>query len=318
MLRKPVGGMMVGLTLLVGCSQTRHEQALTQSPPPQSITERVNRELEQQVAACASPGPTLTPKSPSPQAQSPTGAHLFPGFWSPPQRQNMSAPPPAEKSGRVPSSVRQTPVTLAGLVGGRPTLPEARAVRVSPGPEQGFQPPPAPPPVRNEPPADVPVPPPPADPPKTAPEVVLLGVGAEPSPQITQTSWERPAGKEQSPASPAIIAPELRNAATSIPSAPPAAHLPRRGYGRAEDYAWLTGELQYLRSKNVWRLRYAPADQEDRFGGTVVLVGNALPADCKSGQIVRVEGQLVNPDTDRPRPPYWVRSIKILTPAPDG
>ncbi len=87
-------------------------------------------------------------------------------------------------------------------------------------------------------------------------------------------------------------------------------------YGHAADYGWLLGELEYLRSKNVWRLRYAPADQEDRHGGTVLLVADSLPPDCKNGQVVRVEGQLVNPESDEPRPPYWVRTLRVLKAAP--
>jgi hypothetical protein len=92
---------------------------------------------------------------------------------------------------------------------------------------------------------------------------------------------------------------------------------PRRAdCGHAADYSWLTGELQYLAARNVWRLRYAPADQEDRYGGSVLLVGDALPAERKSGQIVRVEGQLVNPETSEARPPYWVRTFEVLKAAP--
>jgi len=87
-------------------------------------------------------------------------------------------------------------------------------------------------------------------------------------------------------------------------------------FGHAADYGWLMGELEYLHSKNVWRLRYAPADQEDRHGGTVLLVADSLPSDCKSGQVVRIEGQLVNPESDEPRPPYWVRTLQVLKAAP--
>jgi hypothetical protein len=89
-------------------------------------------------------------------------------------------------------------------------------------------------------------------------------------------------------------------------------------YGHAGDYSWLTGELEYIRGRNVWRLRYSPPDQEDCHGGTVVLVGDSLPSDCKSGQIVRVEGQLANSESNEARPPYWVNSFRVLKAAPQA
>jgi hypothetical protein len=97
----------------------------------------------------------------------------------------------------------------------------------------------------------------------------------------------------------------------SPPPAPSAAFLKH-----APDYGWLVGELQYLQTRHTWRLRYARPGDEDRYGGTVTLTGEALPATCSDGEIVRVEGRLVNPDSVEPRPAYWVNTLKVIKAAP--
>jgi hypothetical protein len=137
---------------------------------------------------------------------------------------------------------------------------------------------------------------------KTAPEVVQTVV-APPPPELAPTTVA-PAPLPQIPPAP----PASPSVAATLPGRPEFNHAP--------DYTCLTGELEYIRARNVWRLRYAPPDQEDRHGGTVLLVGDNLPPDCKSGQIVRVQGQLVNPNSEEARPPYWVQSFQVLKAAP--
>jgi hypothetical protein len=122
-----------------------------------------------------------------------------------------------------------------------------------------------------------------------------------------------------------MMPPQMAEIPMTTPSFPPApvkttepAPMPERtpqpGFGHASDYSWVMGELEHIQARNVWRVRYAPPEEEDRHGGTVVLMGDALPRDCRAGQIVRVEGQLGNPDSDEPRPPYWVRAVHVLKP----
>lgn len=79
---------------------------------------------------------------------------------------------------------------------------------------------------------------------------------------------------------------------------------------RAEDYGWLVGELHYVHVRNVWQLRYAAADEEDRYGGSVTLAGelNGL----QNGRKVRVEGRLQDPDSHEPSPVYHVRRVDLL------
>ena len=144
-----------------------------------------------------------------------------------------------------------------------------------------------------------------------SPEVVLLGVDPGTGQGVVQASVPTEKGTAEAAQ---VIPADLRSPKAG--GAPPPDGPPAPGYGHAPDFSWLTGELQHLLSRNVWRLRYAPADQEDRYGGTVLLVGDELPAECRPGQIVRVEGELVNPESDEPRPPYRVRKVQILKAAP--
>jgi hypothetical protein len=85
--------------------------------------------------------------------------------------------------------------------------------------------------------------------------------------------------------------------------------------GHADDYTWLTGEIQYIHTHNAWHLRYAPADEKDRHGGCVTLSGDLVAAGCQSGQVVRVEGYLLNPDSSEVRPPFWVNRLTLVKPA---
>jgi hypothetical protein len=79
-------------------------------------------------------------------------------------------------------------------------------------------------------------------------------------------------------------------------------------FGHAPDYTWLRGQVQ--RSLHGVRLRFAPVDQVDRYGGSVTLVGDAQIEHLRDGQCVRVRGQLLNPDAKSPAPAYRVVAIE--------
>lgn len=100
--------------------------------------------------------------------------------------------------------------------------------------------------------------------------------------------------------------------ATPIMLPPSAPCGPKIVPGHAPDYSWLIGEIEFLQTRGDWRLRYGNAEDEDRYGGTVTLGGDNLPTDSQSGQLVRVEGYLVNPQASEPRPLYWVQSLSVL------
>ncbi len=67
--------------------------------------------------------------------------------------------------------------------------------------------------------------------------------------------------------------------------------------------------LQY---RNTWRLRYAPIDQEDVYGGVVILDGGAELSQLRDGQRVRVSGVLVPPESRTGSACYRVQAIEML------
>jgi hypothetical protein len=138
-----------------------------------------------------------------------------------------------------------------------------------------------------------------------------------------QAPVEKP--PEQLPAAaPAKAEPEMQPASYTAPV--PKDEVKRRsftdcsakpGMGHADNYTWLTGELQYLHGANVWNLRYASVDEEDKFGGSVTLVEMGRQNTFQSGQMVRVEGEVLDPEA---KPlggqgyKFRVRSIEPLRP----
>jgi hypothetical protein len=93
-------------------------------------------------------------------------------------------------------------------------------------------------------------------------------------------------------------------------SAPPS----RASFAHASDYSWVSGELDYVYSKKAWRVRYATLDEEDRYGGSVLLASEdeSLLQRFKPGQMVRVEGHLVKPDAREGSPLYRIDSISSV------
>lgn len=78
------------------------------------------------------------------------------------------------------------------------------------------------------------------------------------------------------------------------------------------DYRELVGELQFSGIRNVWRLRYASAEDNDRYGGSVTLVDLASNASLTSGVIVRVEGSLLDPNSLDPSPLFCVKTMRVV------
>jgi hypothetical protein len=85
-------------------------------------------------------------------------------------------------------------------------------------------------------------------------------------------------------------------------------------WDHAPDYTWLIGELQYLHGRNVWRVRYASCEDEDRFGGSVTLCETGPMSEFKEGMTVRVEGRVLNEQvTDRAgHSEYRVNAIQAV------
>jgi hypothetical protein len=87
---------------------------------------------------------------------------------------------------------------------------------------------------------------------------------------------------------------------------------PKLEFGRAANYEWLQGELTFSSVRGVWRLRYAAADDDDVYGGSVTLLNISSNVALEAGQRVRVLGRLVNPRSTEPSPYYHVRQLEAL------
>jgi hypothetical protein len=59
----------------------------------------------------------------------------------------------------------------------------------------------------------------------------------------------------------------------------------------AGNYGWIQGRVAYVKiaGQRVWKIRFAPYDRIDKFGGSFVLEGK-LPDDLKDGDLVRISG----------------------------
>lgn len=66
--------------------------------------------------------------------------------------------------------------------------------------------------------------------------------------------------------------------------------------GSAEDYSWVTGQLFYLHAagQGFWVVRYASVDQEDKYGGSVILAGAANMKNFREGDLICVHGEVLN------------------------
>jgi hypothetical protein len=99
-----------------------------------------------------------------------------------------------------------------------------------------------------------------------------------------------------------------------LPAPPPLA-AGRAGLDHAPDYRWLVGRLHYVHVRDVWRIRYASPEDDDRYGGVMTLIEPAPMTGFRNGQLVRVEGHVLDPDSPGPSPAYVVRIIEpILEP----
>jgi hypothetical protein len=85
--------------------------------------------------------------------------------------------------------------------------------------------------------------------------------------------------------------------------------------GRAADYSQLTGQLFFVHADGgLWVLRYAPLSQDDGNGGSVVLGRDRHLDNYREGDLVTVEGSLVQQRGSQRLggPLYRVRSIQLI------
>jgi hypothetical protein len=64
--------------------------------------------------------------------------------------------------------------------------------------------------------------------------------------------------------------------------------------GNGEDYSWITGQLFFIHADGgMWMVRYASQDQEDKFGGSVVLAPAINMKNFREGDLVCVHGAVL-------------------------
>ena len=83
-------------------------------------------------------------------------------------------------------------------------------------------------------------------------------------------------------------------------------------FSHSPDYSWVQGELIYLHSRNVWRIRYASVDEDDKYGGSLVLTDCGSMTNFLSGQMVKVEGHPADADSQDAPATYKVTRIHPL------
>lgn len=122
-------------------------------------------------------------------------------------------------------------------------------------------------------------------------------------PATSSVPYARPDVEQLSPASYQDVPAAARTASRSDP----------RFYHDA-NYHWLVGTLDYSRIQEAWVLRYVPVEEDDRYGGCVTLVTPYRDGNFKRGQTVRVEGELIDPESQQLRPAFQVRNLRALEP----
>jgi hypothetical protein len=182
---------------------------------------------------------------------------------------------------------------------------ESCAADVRPAELVSSTPPPAPLVVQHTQPLPKPVETPPAL--KVEPTWQEIPKIETPQPEATKPGFQLP--EEPGPAETVkqtAALPETSETKDETPAPAPSSPV---GFGHAEDYSWLSGELQFTRTKG-WRLRYAGIDEEDPFGGSVTLLEDSRLEALKDGQMVKVRGRIVNPEGKAIAPPYKIEVVE--------
>lgn len=87
-------------------------------------------------------------------------------------------------------------------------------------------------------------------------------------------------------------------------------------FGHAEDFSWLRGQLRRVHvTGGSWKIRYKPIDEQDRWGGSVVLSEDARIDKFEDGDFVYVTGEIIvkRPTVYLAGPLYRVSTIRKMT-----
>jgi hypothetical protein len=141
--------------------------------------------------------------------------------------------------------------------------------------------------------------------------VVTPEQAAQPAPAPTPAPEMQPAAYNPVAAATVTDPTPKRRSFTDTTADPSFAH--------AENYSWIKGRVEclHVRGEKVYRLRYASVDEEDKYGGAVNLTELGRAHDLKGGELVRIEGDVAEPDahdTGSVRYRYRVRNIQPVNP----
>ncbi len=96
--------------------------------------------------------------------------------------------------------------------------------------------------------------------------------------------------------------------------APPVQAPRQTARGHAPDHCWLVGYLCRDEKSPRWRVRYADVEENDSYGGSLELRNAEPPPGYLPGQLVRVEGDLLDPAPHEITPVYQVRKMELINP----
>jgi hypothetical protein len=118
---------------------------------------------------------------------------------------------------------------------------------------------------------------------------------AEP-PLLRPTPQPRPlaAAPAPAPAHAPAPAPNVRIVASDA-VVPPVGKKFQEKVGCSPDYSWVTGQLFYVHADGGrWVIRYTAVDEQDKFGGSIVLAPGTDMRNYREGDLVSVNGKVLS------------------------
>lgn len=82
-------------------------------------------------------------------------------------------------------------------------------------------------------------------------------------------------------------------------------------FGESNNYQTVVGQVFQFRRN--WKVRYAALESDDKYGGSLTLVGEGLD-NLKDGQMVRVQGTLIPSDDRAAGARYQVHRVDVIEP----
>jgi hypothetical protein len=108
---------------------------------------------------------------------------------------------------------------------------------------------------------------------------------------IQMMSYQQPMPSAEPPATPT---PEIMQTNARGPSLM-LKHEFEKKIGANDDYSWITGQLYYVHTfdGSLWVVRYGSPEQEEKYGGSVVLAPTVSMKNFREGDLVCVHGEVI-------------------------